>query len=189
MEDSSSYNVDQSHAQAGEDNVGRDKHVHNHFQERRSQIDGWLEKLAEEMRGSKQVRDLVDNLQYYFQALPYDDVIGLEAKLDHAGRSNQKSTAFRKKEAFSKLLAQWQAFPAGQEIIAYFLAKIEGAFETRIAPGLANTAPEDIDALIHDCLVVPVLDEMGCGPFVLNNTNVYGMVYWLAEQCYVRWHT
>lgn len=187
--DGSSYTVDQSNAQPDGDNVGRDKHVHNHFQERRSQIDGWLEKLAQEMRGSPQVRDLVDNLQYYFQPFPYDDVVGLEAKLDRAGRSSQKTAALRKKEAFSKLLADWQAFPAAQEIIAYFLAKIEGAFEAKIAPNLDSAAPADIDTLIHDCLVIPVLDEMGCGPFVLNNTNVYGMVYWLAEQCYVRWHT
>ena len=141
------------------------------------------------MRDNAEVRNLVDNLQYYFQPFPYDDVIGLEAKLDHAGRADQKRQALRKKEAFSKLLAEWQAYPSAQEIIAYFLTKLEACFESQIVPVLGKASPEEIDSLIGEKMIEPVLAEMGCGPFMLNYLNVSGMVYWLAEQCYVRWHT
>ncbi len=141
------------------------------------------------MRDNAEVRNLVDNLQYYFQPFPYDDVIGLEAKLEHAGRAGQKRQALRKKEAFSKLLAEWQAYPSAQEIIAYFLTKLETCFESHIVPVLGNASPEEIDSLIGEKMIEPVLAEMGCGPFMLNYLNVSGMVYWLAEQCYVRWHT
>jgi hypothetical protein len=181
--------VDQSGASPGGDAVGGHKITTVHVAERRTQIEGWLDRLADEMRDNAQVRTLVDNLQYYFQPFPYDDVVGLEAKLDHAGRTSQKKAALRKKEAFSKLLADWQAYPAAQEIIAYFLARIEAAFETTIVPVLTSAKPEQIDGLIASNLVEPVLAEMGRGPFMLNHLNVGGMVYWLAEQCYVRWHT
>src|SRR4051812_16325314 len=124
---SSTTKVDQSGASALGDIVARDKIVHQ--SERRSQIDGWLDRLADEMRDNAEVRSLVDSLQYYFQPFPYDDVVGLEAKLEHAGRNDQKRQALRKKEAFSKLLAEWQAYPSAQEIIAYFLTKIEACFE------------------------------------------------------------
>lgn len=188
---SSTNEVNQSGSSAGGDVVAGNKITTTknvHVSVRRSQIEGWLDKLAEEQRNNVHVRDLVDALQYYFQPSPHDDVRGLEAKLDHSGRSEKKLNALRKKEAFSKLLTDWQAFPAAQEIIAYFLAKIDADFETIIVPLLGNTSNEEIDRLIGEKLVDPVLQEMGCGPFMLNHMNVGGMVYWLAEQCYVRWH-
>lgn len=141
------------------------------------------------MRDNHQVRHFVESLQYYFQSQPYDDVVGLEAKLDHAGRSTQKVSALRKKEAFAKLLTEWGAYPSAQEVIAYFLSKIETSFEAEVAPYLANEPPAVIDAMMREKLIAPVLEEMGCGPFMLNYANVAGMVYWLAEQCYVRWHS
>lgn len=170
------------------DAVGRDKISNHHYSERKTQIDGWLEKLADELRDDVKVKNFVDNLQYYFQQMPYDDVIGLEAKLVKAGRENQRISALRKKEAFSKLLAEWQAYPAAQEIIAYFLARVEAAFENSIIPVLGTADASQIDDIVKRELIEPVLSEMGCGPFVLNHNNVAGMIYWLAEQCYVRWH-
>jgi hypothetical protein len=183
-----SSKADQRGAQAGGDNVGRDK-ITVHHAERRSQIEGWLERLADERRESAEARELVDSLQYYFQRFPYDHVVGLEAKLDHAGRTDQKKIALRKKEAFSKLLAEWQAYPAAQEIFAYFLTKVESSFEAHIAPMLGINSIEEIDMSFKDKVIQPVLDEMTCGPFMLNYVNVSGMVYWLAEQCYIRWHS
>ena len=181
--------VDQRSASPGGDAVGGDKIEHNnHYLQRRTQIDGWLEKLAEELRGSVETRDFVDSLQYFFQLQPYDDIVGLEAKLDHAGRTAQKRSALRKKEAFSKLLEQWRSYPSAQEIIAYFLTKIEACFETEIVPLLASSPQEVIDVVIKAKLIDPVLAEMGSGPFMLNYLNVSGMIYWLAEQCYIRWH-
>lgn len=170
------------------DAIGRDKITNNNFSDRKTQIDGWLDKLAAELREDTKIQALVDSLQYYFQQMPYDDVIGLEAKLERSGRESQKMSALRKKEAFSKLLAQWQAYPAAQEIIAYFLAKVEAAFEVSVVPILASASITEIDDAVKRELVDPVLKEMGCGPFMLNHNNVAGMVYWLAEQCYVRWH-
>jgi hypothetical protein len=181
-------NVDQRKASALGDNVGHDKITNIYHAERQTQIEGWVAKLAEELREHVEVRDLVDNLQYYFQRHPYDDVVGLEAKLDRAARSMQKRGALKKKEAFAKLLAEWQAYPAAQEIIAYFLAKIECSFESHVVPMLGHATAAEIDGIVMSELIEPVLAEMGCAPFMLNHMNVSGMVYWLAEQCYVRWH-
>jgi hypothetical protein len=180
--------VDQRRAAPGGDAVGRDKITNMHVVPRRTQIEGWIERLADELRDKVEVRDFVESLQYYLQPTPSDGIIGLEAKLDHAGRSTQKRAALRKKEAFAKLLETWRSYPAAQEIIAYFLTKIEAAFEVEVLPLLAGTRPEDIDAIITLKLVDPVLAEMGCAPFMLNYVTVFGMVYWLAEQCYIRWH-
>jgi len=185
---SSTNTVDQRRATPAGDAVGRDKITNVHVIPRRTQIEGWIERLAEELRDNVEVRDFVESLQYYLQPSPSDGVVGLEAKLDHAGRSSQKGSALRKKEAFAKLLEAWRSYPAAQEIIAYFLTKIEASFEAEILPHLRCTTPDDIDILVTSKLVEPILAEMGCGPFMLNYVHVSGMVYWLAEQCYVRWH-
>lgn len=189
MLDTSCSSVDQRRAAPGGDAVGRDKITNVHHAERRTQIDGWLDRLADELRGNVQMRDFVDSLQYYFQLNPYDEFVGLEAKLERAGRSSQTRAAMRKKEAFSKLLEEWRSYPAAQEIIAYFLTKIDTAFETEIIPLLSTASSNEIDAEIIAKLINPVLSEMGCGPFMLNYNHVMGMVYWLAEQCYIRWHS
>jgi hypothetical protein len=182
-----STTVDQSRAAPSGDAVGRDKIV-NHNSTRKSQIEGWLDKLAAERRDDVQVREFVDSIQYYLQPSPSDGISGLEAKLDHAGRSAQKKAALRKKEAFSKLLEAWRSYPAAQEIFAYFLTKIEATFEAHILPKLSSVPPAEIDQLISSQLVDPIIEEMGTGPFMLNYLHVHGMVYWLAEQCYIRWH-
>ncbi len=179
-------NVDQRLAAPHGDAVGRDKI--QHFAARRTQVDGWLELLADERRTDTFTRDFVENLSYFFNPSPDDEIVGLEAKLKFAGRESQIRKALRKKEAFSKLLDEWKSFPAAQEIFAYFLSRIDLVFESEIKPLLGVSPPEHIDKLFIDLIVIPILDEMGCGPFMLNYTNVSGMIYWLAEQCYTRWH-
>ena len=182
--------VDQSGAKADGDVIGRDKIIHNDitFQQRQTQIEGWLDKLAAERESDPKAQIIVDSLQYYLDRFPFDHIVGLEAKLMHAGRSDQTRIAFRKKEAFSKFLDYWQAYPSAQEIIAYFLAKIDTAFGNEITPMLGILTNSEIDDAIKAKLVEPILNEMGVGPFMLNYNHVYGMVYWLAEQCFIRWH-
>ncbi|MDA9918525.1 hypothetical protein N9D37_01370 [Erythrobacter sp.] len=180
--------VQQRDISAGRDNIGRDQNVTIHHSQRKNQIEGWLERLAREIDEKPEFRDFVDSLQYYLQKFQYDDVEGLENKLNHSGRGDQYRRALRKKEAFAKLLEEWRSFPAAQEIIAYFLAKIDGCFEAHIEPILETATRDDIDQIIANKLVDPVLEEMRTGPFMLNSMHVNGMVYWLAEQCYIRWH-
>ena len=117
-----------------------------------------------------------------------DGIKGLKGKLEASDRGSAYLKALRKKEAFAKLLEDWRSFPSAQEIIAYFLSRIDSCFEAHIEPLLGIASNDEIDRAIDRHLVQPVLEEMGTGPFMLNSTHVNGMIYWLAEQCYVRWH-
>jgi hypothetical protein len=182
----STVKVDQRGANAGGDLVAGSKNVQ--VLPRQTQLEGWIRRLESEQPDLGRIRDFVDNLQIYFNPRPYDEVVGLEAKLQHAGRESQCLRALQMKEAFSKLLERWQAYSAAQEIFAYFLAKIDACFETDIVPILATESSAAIDQMIKSKLVDPILEEMSLAPFMLNANHVFGMVYWLAEQCYVRWH-
>ena len=37
-------------------------------------------------------------------------------------------------------------------------------------------------------IVAPIVEECGCGVFTMTYNHVLGMIYWLAEQCFIRWH-
>src|SRR5690606_34328251 len=93
--------VDQRGASPSGDNVAGNKTIYNttyktlNVTQRRAQIEGWLQKLAEEVREDKQAQQMVDSLQYFLRRHSADGVDGLEAKLEVAGRSYQKSSALR----------------------------------------------------------------------------------------------
>ncbi len=131
---------------------------------------------------------MIDGLQYYYKKHSEDGVEGLENKLDHAQRSHQKFKALSKKELFAKELERLSYYRSAQEIFAYFLSKVDYYFETEVMPHIDNLPCDQIDCLVRTKVVEPVLSEAGGDEFLLNYNHVLGMVYWLAEQCFIRWH-
>jgi hypothetical protein len=45
-----------------------------------------------------------------------------------------------------------------------------------------------INQLTSELIVEPAVLECGASVFQLDHNTALGMVYWLAEQCFVRWH-
>jgi hypothetical protein len=39
-----------------------------------------------------------------------------------------------------------------------------------------------------DRIVNPIVEECGGDIMSVNHNIVQGMVYWLAEQCFIKWH-
>lgn len=153
-----------------------------------SPIAAWMASLAEEIKADKYVSDFVDTLQMYSERLTHDGVDGLEAKLNHAGRGSEVSLALRKKELFTRLLARYSMFDSAQQIFAYLLSKVEQDFRTYVMPHLGSYAVADVDRLFAEYVIGPCTTEIKSGVFCLNSAIAAGMVYWLAEQCYIRWH-
>ncbi|WP_020591485.1 ABC-three component system protein [Kiloniella laminariae] len=190
---SDSNNTDQTNATAKEKIVGRDDNSSNnsyHFHENpQSQIDLWIQKLHYEMENNERICDMVESLQFYQKQIPFDDIVGLENKLSHSGRDSQRIKALLKKEEFTKLLDRWGAYASAQEIIAYLLSRIDTLYETEVQPAINSGATNDeIDKLFRVKVIDPVINEVKSAPFLINYNHVSGMVYWLAELCFVRWH-
>ncbi|HWY16829.1 MAG TPA: ABC-three component system protein [Rhizomicrobium sp.] len=186
-----SNTVDQSGAHAGEDIVAGNKEVHYHLSgEIKSDgvVAQLLQKLRAEMDGNDKIKHTVENLQFFYNHIAGDGVVGLEAKLIAAQRKAEIITAFAKKEHFAKLLETWSLYASAQEIFAYFLARAEHEFSMFVLPKLGELQPAEINQLINDKIVLPTITECGTSVFTLNHTAVMGMVYWLAEQCFVRWN-
>ncbi len=113
----------------------------------------------------------------------------MQAKLKVAGREDEYLEAIEKKEQFAKLLERWSLYASAQEIFAYLLAKAEYEFTYVIRPQIATISKVQVNELVRDRIVAPTVEECGATVFTVNHSTAMGMVYWLAEQCFVRWHT
>lgn len=155
-----------------------------------SQVTGLLERLDREISdGNACVDGFIDDLQMFQDRRSTGGLVGLEAKLKAAERHDQIEGSQAKKELFAKLLARMQHYPSAQKIFALFLARINDVFETHIIPHVSTLDRERIDQIIEEKIVQPTLQDMGAGfeHFTINHAHVRGMIYWLADRCYVRW--
>ncbi|MDI1345075.1 MAG: hypothetical protein PSV22_13370 [Pseudolabrys sp.] len=179
--------VNQAGVSAAGDVIGRDK-FELHLPVPASPIERLLRKLELEVANNEQVRNTFELLAHYYNKRSHDGIDGLEAKLTKADRKAEYFDALEKKELFAKQLERWSLFASAQQIFAYLLAKAEHEFNYIIHPQIGTLTKLEVNQLVTEKIVVPVVTECGSDVFAVNHSVAMGMIYWLAEQCYVRWH-
>ncbi len=153
-------------------------------------VEQLLDKLQAEISKNAEVRHTVESLKHFYEHKEAaDGIVGLEAKLKAGGRTSELYVAYAKKEQFAKLLEMWSLYASAQEIFAYLLAGAEHHFTMHVHPKLGELDKVQVNQLIDTLIVTPTIAECGTTVFTLNHGIVMGMIYWLAEQCFVRWHT
>lgn len=155
-----------------------------------SQISILLECLDREISaGNTRSEGFIDDLQMFQNRRASALNVGLDEKLKASKREDQLESAQEKKEHFAKLLLKMQYYPSAQKLFAFFLARINDVFENHITPHASILDRQAVDQIIEDKIVKPTIDDMGIGfdHFTINHAHVRGMIYWLAERCYVRW--
>ncbi|MGY4456584.1 ABC-three component system protein [Bradyrhizobium sp. LB13.1] len=182
--------INQSGARAAGDIVARDKIEHHYHPQAAASgvVEKLIRRLQSEIALDIRTQHTIDALASFQKRRPVDGIEGLEAKLQAAGREDEIWAALDKKEQFAKLLQKWSLYASAQEIFAYLLAKAEHEFNHFVHPKIALVSAMDIDQLVHDRIVQTTIDECGVDVFVLNHGTAMGMLYWLAEQCFIRWH-
>ncbi|ESX97710.1 hypothetical protein X755_19135 [Mesorhizobium sp. LNJC405B00] len=132
----------------------------------------------------------VDDLQFFIDNRDGETVVGLKAKLTICGRSAAFGDAKKKKELFAKLLLKFERFSSAQQLFAYIMAAIHETFDSKILPSAGSLSSQQIDELIDTQILDKIMAEIGDGSdhITLNRTHLKGMIYWLADKCYVRWH-
>jgi hypothetical protein len=183
--------VTQKGATAGGDVVGGDKVVQNHYYQPVAPVGvvgELLAKLQIEIEANEKVRHTIEALARFHTKRAEDRIEGLKAKLDAGGRSAEYFAALEKKEMFVKLLERWSLYASAQEIFVYLLAQAEHHFNFSVYPQISVLSQVQINSLVDDLIVAPTINQCGASVFVLNHNVCMGMIYWLAEQCFVRWH-
>lgn len=184
--------VDQGNASAAGDITGRDKigtqiNVYD-AGHGRSSIQSLKERLKREREDGSEQSKLIDQLQRYHRPINVDGVIGLENKLIKANRREEFITAIDDKEDFAKLLQNWSLYGSAQEIFASFMARAIYAFRTWIKPRLKDGTEEEINQLFDEKIVQPILEDIAGAEFHMSHAAAMGLIYWLADKCYIRWH-
>lgn len=151
-------------------------------------VEKLLAQLQEEVEKDVHCSEMLLRLQRYHGGKVHDDIKGLEAKLVHAGRADELQDALERKESFSKLLEAWSLYASAQEIFAHLLAKAEHLFNTEILPDIGSLKISEVNHRVNQLIIGPTVDECGASLFKIDHFVAMGMVYWLAEQCFVRWH-
>lgn len=165
--------------------VGRDYY---NVEAKKGLIEKLLFKLKEQYDCNEQTQTTIDELARYHTRRSSDGIDGLEAKLKASGRYAYYDDAIEKKEMFAKLLERWSLYSSAQEIFVHILAKAENEFTQVIYGQIPKREPEEINALVLDRIVNPIVEECGGDLMAVNHNLVQGMVYWLAEQCFIKWH-
>lgn len=186
-----SLKIDQRGASARGDIVGQDKYEQHYHPAAAPAgiVEKLLKKLQDEVANNQNVQETIEALAHFHTRRAHDGVDGLQAKLKVAGREDEYLEAIEKKEQFAKLLERWSLYASAQEIFAYLLAKAEYEFTYVIRPQIATISKVQVNELVRDRIVAPTVEECGATVFTVNHSTAMGMVYWLAEQCFVRWHT
>jgi hypothetical protein len=151
-------------------------------------IEQLLHRLQHEMEHDVRVQQTIEKLQVYCRRKSEVGPVGLEAKLTAADREYEILGAIERKEQFAKLLERWSLYGSAQEIFAYLLARAEHEFTMSVNPHLGIADPVAINQVITQRIVEPTIADCGVGEFCFDHRSAMGMVYWLAEQCFVRWH-
>ncbi|AMX97389.1 MULTISPECIES: ABC-three component system protein [Mesorhizobium] len=185
-----STTVDQSGASAGRDMAARDiNHTYKNIAANRvSAIEKLLQKLELEIERNQVARDTIDRLKRFYSQRSHDGVRGLRAKLSVSGREDSYSDAIEMKEMFVKLLERWSHYYSAQQIIVYLLARAERQFNDIILPQISTCGVVEINKFMNELIVIPTVEDCGASVLEVDHNTAMGMIYWLAEQCFVRWH-
>ena len=184
--------VNQKGASASGDIIGRDKtEIHQHMPPaaKLSKLEKLKVRLQQEVADGSCSNQIIDELQKFKKKIPEDGVVGLQAKLEVSGRAAQLMTALEMKEQFAKLLDKWSLYASAQEIFAHLLAMADYKYSHQIYPLITQIEQTSFDELIEEKIITPAIEEIGVDVFSLDHHTAMGMIYWLAEQCRVRWHT
>lgn len=131
---------------------------------------------------------IADRLQHFCTQSTDGDIRGLTEKLREASREDLEIMAKRLKEDAAKLVARHQTSPIAQDIITMVLSKIYTDFVLHVTPAIQAGQPRPIiDQLISERVVDSAMDMLGDNDVMLTDTDVLGLLFFLAGNCHIRW--
>lgn len=186
MRDQSNANISGSNNRiiAGDDNSQT-----NHIYNSNGKLSSLFEKLKNSFDNKEEIEKISDDLKRYTMRR---DTIGLEKKLENAGKSYLYQDFAWLKQEFYKKLVLYQNYEPAQEIFAYILAIVLEKYINVIKPMLRNgNSEQEILSTISSQIVNPILDLIqseGCDDIIgISSTEIQGMFHYLTGNCHITW--
>jgi hypothetical protein len=143
-----------------------------------------------EVESNPEFRQIIEDLQHYLSSADEDGVkvVGLEVKLQAAGRQDETKRAARLKEMFFKKLERHYFSETAQHIYAYILGRLHQLFSVEVRPLLhAQVDRFSIDRVVLDRVLQPVFAELEDNVLLIKYDELSGMLYFLTGNCHLRW--
>lgn len=180
----------QTNNTAGGDIAGRDviKTVYNTPMP--TALGQLIKKYKDESEEDHVLKEYIDDLILFAKPVPKDPLIGLENKLNAAGRDSEIYEALILKEIIYERLKANIGSPSFQQIYAYLLGDTKERFTTYVKPLINSGASNcEIDKAIFENVINPIRNDLEkCGEihgFTLQSLK--GLMYFLAGNCHIRW--
>lgn len=192
--------TNQSRSVVGRDQIGTytdnsdNRTVNTILPRNHTAISALTVRLEQEVREKLVASDIVPSLSFYRRRREAKDgIAGLEAKLEAGDREFRIEEALELKVEFDKILDKWSLYTSAQEIFGHLLAIISRKFSNKILKyhqgELVGYTVLTFDEDIDDHILLPIVDQCGeITHFQVNLDLTLGMLYWLADNCFVRWH-
>ncbi|RXG22777.1 MULTISPECIES: ABC-three component system protein [Flavobacteriaceae] len=148
-----------------------------------------FDKLKSSFDNSEEIERISNDLKRYTTRR---DTIGLEKKLEMAGKSYLYEDFAWLKQEFYKKLVLYQNYEPAQEIFAYILAIVLEKHINIIKPMIRHNESEKlILSTISNDIVNPILSLIqseGCNDIIgLSSTEIQGMFHYLTGNCHINW--
>lgn len=180
----------QEHNTAGGHIAGRDVNVYapNSPETALSRL---FARMKGEAKEDQTLCDYIRELEVFTRVVRHEDVVGLDGKLQAAGREDQIDMALAMKEMVFSALRLNVFSPTFQQIYATLMGKIFEEFETWVKPAiLSGKDRQAIDELLNVKVIKPIMAEVElCGDYHgVAPQTIRGMVYFLTGNCHIKWH-
>lgn len=144
-------------------------------------------KLDEEIKGSAQIRELMEALEHYMSRVPGDN-IGLDEKLSKGNRADLLEFARQTKERFSKKLVKFQFYESAQKVYLFVLAEVYTRYMNSVYPLIqSNQPPVVVNKAIQEQIIGPINTMLGQNMLELCSDEINGILYFLTGNCHIKW--
>lgn len=131
---------------------------------------------------------VLEELESKIKSSPSRTVIGLEAKLEIAGREVYLNQALISSQKAAKMISKLQHVKSYQIIFNHLLGLILTRFNAHILPMLKNGQGDiTIRSSINATIIEPLYHEVTLAGGFVTSDLVEGMLYFLTEKCHVEW--
>ena len=147
-----------------------------------------IDKIVENHGGDSELVDVFEELAEYLTSHPDREIIGLEAKLEQGNRLDLKDKALKLKNRFDRKITKRQFSSVFQKVHLQVLSSIITSFDAKVRPLILKGASiQDIDAAIHDSVILPAHRAVVRFNDMSTTEDVCGMLYFLTGKCHIMW--
>lgn len=119
---------------------------------------------------------------------PKSEIKDLSTKLMEADRSELIEDALELKESTIKLMTRYEASNSGQFILVHILSTIASKHKAFVVPAIKDKLSRaTIDSIIDTHVIGNALEILNGTNRSITSEKMYGLMYYLAGNCHIKW--